>query len=261
MPVYVKGKRGGQKKVADYDTTLMLTLKDVIPTDRAFTKQFLVRKDDAPAGRLRDFYGCKDNGALVRKIFSTCFKVILYEVAAGNCQFIVPNRGPSNPRIYIDFLKDSEIRGKRKSHKLKKFDLLQTDYKVPYIHYSFSPTTTRSPLRIYLNKELYEVLVNTANSGKTFSKLPRKLDYFLPYIYEEFSYIQEDKLRLLLNTCFRLLQKRLRFGEEVRFIDRDGEVRIFRNLGPKHDEIMKIVKKRRLTFERQEREKLYESIS
>jgi hypothetical protein len=260
MPVYVKTPRG-KKKVADYDTTLMLTLNDILPTGREFTKKYLVRKKDAPTGRLRDLYHTKDNGALVRKIFSKCLKVILYEIAAGNCQFIVPNQGPSKPRIYVGYLKQTEVKGKRKSHRLQKFDMLQTDYKIPYIHYSMSPTTLRKPLRIYLNKELYNVLINTANSGKKFSVVPRDLEYFLPYVYQEFSYIQENKLRLLLNVCFRLVQKSIRFGEEVRMIDGDGEVRIFRNLGPSHDEVMRRVVKRRLTVERNKRKELYESIS
>lgn len=261
MPIYKRGVRGGKVKVAEYDTTLMLTLNDVLPTDRNILKKYLIRTKNAPSGKLRDFYNTKDNSALVRKMFTVLLKEVLFYVANGLCEFIVPNKGASKPKIYVGFLSDKEVKFKRKTNRLQQFNLFQTDYKIPYLQYKLSPTTLRKDLKIYLNKNLFNELINTANSGKKFSRVPKDIDYFLPYIYEEFSYIQPTKIKSLMTECFRLFHKALRQGEEIRIIDGDGEIRFFRNLGQQHDLIMSRVKKRRLTIERKKREEEYGSIS
>jgi len=259
MPRYVYNKKKDKyKKVADYDTTLMMTLKDVIPNDPKLAKEFLVKKDDAPEGKLRDFYHTKDNSGLVRKIFTTFLKAVLIEVAVGSCQFIVPLRGRTNPSIYVGELNDKVVKTKRKQGRLNNINLLQTDYTVPYLHYKMSPTTSRQDLLIYVNKSIYNRMINHANKGGKFSKLPKKLDYFLPYIYDEFSYIKEQQLEKLLKHCFTRLQWHIKRGEEIRIIDNDGEIRFFRPLGKAHDKVMRKVVRQRLTRERKQR---YGSIS
>ena len=257
MPRYVYNKKTGkQKKVAQFDTSLMLTINAII-TDEA--KKYLIRKDNAPSGKLRDFYHTKDNGALVRKIFTTCLKYILIEIATGKCEFMLPNKGQTKPKIYAGYLKDEVVKAKRQKNKLREFDLLQTDYKIPYLQYSFSPNSRKQHLMIYLNKSIYGELVEHANTGKHFSKLPREIDYFLPLVYKEFNYIKEAEIKRLVNFCFRKLIWYLRRGEEIRIIDKDGEIRFFRPLGNKlHDKVMRTVVKKRLTRERKER---YDSFS
>lgn len=257
MAVYAR-INGKQKKVSEYDTTLMLTLKDVIPNDIEYTSKYLVKKDDAPAGKLRDFYNTKDNSGLVRKIFTTCLKAILMEIAMGRCKFIAPSKGRGNPCIYMGEMNDKVVQFKRKTNRLKQFNLMATGYKIPYIKYMFSERSSRQHLEVYVNKNIYSELVEHANEGGHFSQRPREIDYFLPYIYEEFSYIKEHNLQKLVKDCFRKLAWHLRRGEEVRCIDGDGEIRFFRPLGKKHDEVMRKVVKARLT---RERNKKNESIS
>jgi len=257
MPRYII-KDGKKKKVAEYDTSLMLTLRDVLPNDADLAKKFLVKSKDAPKGKIRDLYGTQDNSALVRKMFVSLLKVILTEIAMGYGQFIVPTTGNSYPSIYMGWLDEGVTKSKRKQNRLSHFDLMQTDYKVPYVKYSLGSRTNRQHLNIYLNKKLYAHLIERANSGQPFSKAPRDIDYFLPYLYEEFSYIKEDKIRPLMLHCFSRLQWHLRRGEEVRIIDGDGEIRFFRPLGKIHDEVMTQVMRTRLT---RERNKKNESIS
>ena len=258
MPRYKYNSKGNRVKIAEFDTSLMLTLKDVLPNDPKIAKKYLVKKADAPEGKLRDFYNTKDNSGLVRKIFSTLMKSILIEMAVGQCQFIWPKQGKSSARMYVGKLDDKVLRAKRKLKKLRHYNLTQTGYEVPYIKYSFSDFSKRQHLMVYLNKSIYKELVEYANTGGHFSKLPRELDYFLPVVYEEFSYIKEAKLKSLMRYCFLRLQWHLKRGEEVRFLDGDGEIRFFRPLGKAHDKVMREVVKKRLTRERNKR---YESIS
>jgi hypothetical protein len=244
MALFANNKRGRLVKVAAYDTSLMLTLKDVIPNDKEFSKSFLVKKDNAPAGRLRDLYNSHCNSGLVRKIFTYTLKIILWEVAAGNCRFIWPNN--SKAFIHVGWLDDSIVKSKSVHGKLDYIDLTQTDFKVPYLTFSFPPYSNKKDLKIYTTKEIFKSMVQQANSGLPFSNRPRGLDYFLPLVYEEFNYIKETHLKSLLKECFSKLLFHLKQGEEVRIINKEGETRFFRVLGKIHDEVMTAVVKNRI---------------
>jgi len=262
MAVYATNAEGKKIKVSEYDTTLMLTLKDVIPNDVGYTQTYLVKKDDAPEGKLRTFYKTKDNSGLVRKIFSTCLKAVLMEIAMGECKFNLPSRGKGNPILYMGEMNDKMVQFKRKTNRLKNFDLLASGYKVPYIKYMFSQNSKRRELEVYVNKSIYGEMVEHSNNEGSFSQRPRDIDYFLPYIYGEFSYIKEHNLQKLIKDCFRKLSWHLKRGEEVRCIDGDGEIRFFRPLGKRHDEVMRKVVKSRLTRERNKKnESIRKSIS
>jgi len=251
MSLYVNTKNGGRKRVREYDTSLMLTLKDVIPNDPAFAKRSLQRSKSAPEGRLRDFYNSKCNSSLIRKIFTFTLKCILWEVAAGNCSFSWPNK--STAKIFVGTLNDSIVRSKAKFGKLNYIDLTRTDYTVPYLTMSFPKYTKKADIKVYVNKEIFNTMIAQANTGKGFSKRPRQLDYFLPYIYEEFSYISESSIRNLITECFSKLLFTLKQGEEVRILDNTGEIRFFRALGNLHDEVMTKVVKRRMEKEHKEK--------
>lgn len=250
--VYNK-KREKYKRVSEYDTSLMLTLKDVLPNDSKIAKEFLVKKEDAPVEILRDIYHTKDNSGLVRKVFVTFLKSILFEIAMGRCQFYVPLKGKTTPKIYMGRLHDKVVKNKRSIGRIPDLDLMAMDYNVPYIRYKLSDNTSKRDLSVYVNKKIWKEIVDYANSGQTFSKLPRTIEYFLPVIFEEFSYIEEQGLEKLIKHCFSRLHWHLRRGEEVRILDQDGEIRFFRPLGKAHDKIMTTVVKQRLTRERNKR--------
>jgi hypothetical protein len=244
MPFYGINEKGKGYKRSEYDTTLMLTSKDIFPSDRQTCKEYLVKKKTAPKGRIRNFYSCKDNPALIRKIFNTLLQAILWEVATGKCSFKFP--GNSKAVIFVGELNDAIVRSKVKHGKLGYVDMTQTNNTVPYLTFRFAPRQKKKELKIYVPKDIYNNMVAHANSGEKFSVRPRSIDYFLPYLYDTFSYIQEDKVKKLVVHCFNLLLEELKRGEEVRFIDKTGEVRFFRALGRFHDAIMKKVVKKRL---------------
>jgi len=252
MALYaINPQTGRKRKVAEYDLSLMLTLSDVLPSNPALAKQFLVKKKDAPAGRLRDIYHTKDNTRLIRKIFTVCLKAILFEMAMGRCQFIWPIQGRSSAKLIVGSLPDKLVKTKRQYGDLKYLKMFQSDHKVPYIEYRPSKNS-KQYWNVYVDKTIYSTMIKHANSGKPFSKLPRELDYFLPYIYEEFSYIKEDKLKALLRYCFLQLQMHLKRGEEVRILDGTSEIRFFRPLGKKHDSVMRKVARKRFFRERKQ---------
>jgi hypothetical protein len=110
MPRYTYST-GVRVKVAEYDTSLMLTLKDII-NGCELSKSFLIRKDDAPAGKLRDLYNTKDNAGLIRKIFVYCLKRILQDVANGKSNFYLPTNAKFKPIIYVGYLNDIVVKSK-----------------------------------------------------------------------------------------------------------------------------------------------------
>jgi len=256
MPFYGVDDKGKSFKISEYDTTLMLTSKDIFPTDREFCKRNLIKKTTAPAGRMRDLYRCKDNPAVIRKIFNTLLQAILWEISAGKCSFIFP--GASKASISMGTLNDSIVKSKIKKGKLGYVDMLQTGNTVPYITFKFSPREKKKELKVYVYKDIYKNMIAHANTGEKFSIRPREIDYFLPYLYDKFSYIQENSLKNIIVHCFNTLLFHLKRGEEVRFIDKKGEIRFFRPLGRIHDSVMqKVVKKRLQRIHKDKYEQFY----
>jgi hypothetical protein len=238
-------------KVAAYDSSLMLTLPDIIPNDRDFAKRYLIRKEGAPAGKLRSFYNCKDNSALLRKIITTAVSGILWEVASGFCRFNFP--APSKAYIYMGWQNEEIVKSKAQHGKLGYLDLMQTDYKVPYITFKFSPRTKKKELKVYVNKPIYAAMVKHANTGEKFSSRPRDIDYFLPYVYDTFPYIEESCLKNLVIYGLNSILHHLKQGEEIRLRSNEGEIRFFRALGKMHDKIMREVVQRRIIREHNEK--------
>jgi hypothetical protein len=238
MALMAYDKEGNLKQVARYDTRLMLTLVDIFPSDFKSCKLYLKKKKIAPKGRIRDYYNCYDNPAVLRKIFTTLFKAILGEITCGRCKFIVPiTRARSKPEIFVG---NSPL-------KVTNSNYFYRGNKKPYIKYKFSSFSSRAMLDIYVNKKLYSNILKVVKDEGHFSKMPRDIEYFLPYVYNEFYYLEESGIKAWVLEAFNIINYHLRRGEEIRIFDRDGEIRIFRNLGKDHDRIMKTVNKRRIT--------------
>jgi len=235
-----------------YDASLMLTLMDIFPNNKVLSRDFLLKKEDAKKGKLRNIYNTKDNSALVRKIFRVFLKEVLLEIAKGNCKFQFP--GKIKAEIYVGYLRDEEVKKNRKKGKMKDFDLFSTNYKIPYIQYKFSDKSRRQSLFIYINKRLYKKLVETANEGKVFSNYPKKMEDFLPIIYKQFPDIEEDCIIDIIKYFLKKLAYNLRRGEELRLPDREGEIRFFRPLGNMHDQVMRKVRKQSVTREKNKNE-------
>ena len=243
-------KDGRRVKVSEYDLSLMLTFKDIIPNDPKVAKKLLVKKEGAPAGKLRDIYNTRDNSSLIRKIFINCLKAILVEVASGNCQFYGPGRGDITPRIYVGEQNDNVVRAKLQNNQLKDIDIMKAKYKAPLIMYNPDTRCGKKDLGIYVNQKIYKELIDTANEGFNFSTRPKSIDHFIPYTCSKFSYIREDKIEKIVKYCFTRIRNNVKLGEEIRIIDGDGEIRFFRILGKYHDQTMREVVKRRIKRER-----------
>lgn len=243
-------KDGVTVKVSDYDLTLMLSIRDVVPPDPELVKSLLKKKTGAPKGKLRTMYNTKDNLGLVHKVFRESLKLILNEVAKGNCSFIIPSMGRTNPSIYVGELDDRVVRGKLSNSQLTSINIVKAKFKVPLIKYKLSESSTRQHLGVYINKKLYKTLIDRANTGQGYSKIPKQLRHFLPYIYDMFPYIAHDSIIRIIKHVFTRIQWHLRRGEEIRIIDSDGEIRFFRPLGKYHDRVMKDVVKSRIIRDR-----------
>lgn len=245
MATHVYGGNGELVQVSAFDQTLMLTLRDIFPNNAVLAKELLQTKRNAPAGKLQKFYNVKENSGLVRKIFRLYMKKVVWEMLSGNCSYSFP--GNSQATMYVGAMKDEVVRDKRSRGLLSEFDMITTKYTIPCIKYKFSENSQRQELVLFVNKKYYSKLIDTANSGKKFSKYPKNINDFLPFIYEQFPYIKEESIDKIIRTCSSAVSNNLRRGEEVRIIDEEGEIRFYRPLGKIHDRVMQGVKRRRLT--------------
>tara|TARA_R110002012_G_scaffold290252_2_gene483817 strand:+ start:862 stop:1635 length:774 start_codon:yes stop_codon:yes gene_type:complete len=245
MATHTYGSNGELVQVSAFDQTLMLTLTDIFPNNPTRAKELLQLKKGSPPGKLQKQYNVKDNSSLVRKIFRLYMKSVVWEMVSGNCSYSFPGR--SQATMYVGSMKDEVVRDKRSRGLLNEFDMLTTKYKIPCIKYKFSEYSKRQELILYVNKPYYRKLIETANSGKRFSKYPKDINDFLPSIYEQFPYIKEASIDKIIRICSSSVSNNLRRGEEVRIIDKEGEIRFYRPLGKIHDKVMYGVKKRRLT--------------
>jgi hypothetical protein len=248
MARLVKQSDGSLKQVAKFDANLMLSPRDIFPSNQELAARYIVKKDKKQRGKPSKWYGVEDNSSLVRKIFRHCIKNIIDEVISGNCKFMMP--GNSTASIYMGSLnKEDTIYSITHGESMRYFDHIATNKVIPVLKYKKSKNNRGTDLKIYVSKDKFTKIVGRANEGKKFSQRPRELDYFLPKLYEEFSYINEKKIKSIVVHCLRKMSSYLRKGEEMRFIDKEGEIRIYRPLGKYHDKVMKAVVKRRKTRE------------
>lgn len=248
MATHRYGNNGELIRVSTFDKSLMMTLTHIFPDDPVATKELLESKPDKPKGKLQDFYNVRDNSALVRKIFREYIKSVLLDVLSGNCLYQFP--GHSQAEIYVKNLPDHLVKSKRQRGYLKDFDLIATNYTIPRLTYRFSKRSRRQQLEIYVPAEYYTKMVEHANKGKVFSKRPKNISHFIHNIYEQFPYIKENSINRIIREGSKRISKNLRYGEELLLVDKDGEFRIYRPLGKEHDRVMRTVKKKRITREK-----------
>jgi hypothetical protein len=243
MAQYVRENNGELRQVSRYDTRLMMSPKDIFPSNKEEAAKYIVKKDPTQLGKPSKWYKVEDNSSLVRKIFRHCIKNIIDEVISGGCKFMLPNRTTAS--IYMGSLSKESVLHKCRTGS-NHFDLLATNRTIPVLKYKKGKNTRRKELHVYVSPNKFKNIVDRANTGKIFSQRPRTLDYFLPKIYEEFNYISEYHIRRLLLYCFRRMSYHLKRDEELRFVDKEGEIRFYRLLGEHHDEVMRgVVNKRK----------------
>ena len=187
----VKDGYGGFRQVARFDTRLLMSPLDIFPDDREIASKLIIKKDSNRDGRPKIWYVVESNSALVRKIFRHCIKNIIDEIISGGCKFTMPYI--SSGEIYMGHIEQHAVID-RCQNGINNFDLLATGRKMPELRYKVSKNLKKKQLRVYVSRDKYDNLVDRANTGKVFSQRPRGLEYFLPKIYEEFSYLNEKEI-------------------------------------------------------------------
>lgn len=232
-------KNGNTVRVSKYDTVNMLTLRDLFPGNKDKASIYLIKKETAPAGALKNLYGVQDNSALVRKIFREYLYNVLDNIAEGKYAFELPN--VSKSLIYLGYMKDEVVQYKAQKGHLEAFDLLASGFKVPYLTYNISSTKKRQELQIYVPKSIHKSIVKVANNNEKPSKIPYKFKKFMPFIHELYHDLEPVGLNKLVFEMLREMGKRINEGHEIRIVWHDGEIRFFRPLGRIHDKVMRKV--------------------
>lgn len=251
MARFVKDNNGSLKQVARYDSRLMMSTSDIFPNNTQLASKFIVKKDKSMKGKPSRWYNVESNSTLVRKIFKLCVQNIIDDIIAGNCMFTMPNN--TTAYIYMGKLSKETVLHRCKAGR-NPFDLISTNREMPGLFYKLGKNSKRKQLKIYVSKDRYNKIVERANTGEIFSQRPRKLNHFLDGIYKEYDMLEEKALKRLLLHCFKRMSYYLKRDEELRFVDKTGEIRFYRQLGDKHDEIMRSVVNKRKYRERKQKE-------
>lgn len=251
MARFVKDESGGLKQVARFDSSLMMSTSNIFPNNTELSSKFIVKKDTTMVGKPSRWYNVESNSALVRKIFKFCMKVIIDDIIDGNCKFVLPNNTTAS--IYMGKLPKQTVLHRCRDGR-NPFDLISTNREMPGLYYRIGANSRRKLLKVYVSPDRYQRIIDRANTGELFSQRPRGLDYFLDRVYKEFDLLDEKCIRKSLLHCFKKMSYYLKRDEELRFVDKTGEIRFYRQLGKKHDEVMRSVVNKRKFRERKLKE-------
>lgn len=199
-----------KKSIGNNDITLSkygrnyLTSEDIFDLETHEIIDFLRKKKDAPSGNLRNIYHCQSNRALISKIARETILQILWEVINGKT-FYLP--GSQNEKIFVGVMDTQASQYKRKIGKYKDLNLYMTGFRVPALQVFTTNNNREKNTSVFVNGDIYEELCRKVNdTGKVGGKIPIELREILPTIYERFSYIEPECIKLICKTFFRRLK-------------------------------------------------------
>jgi hypothetical protein len=180
-----------------------LTIEDIFDLEGDELKHFIEKKDTAPEGNLRDFYQTQSNRGLISKIARHGIKIILWEVINGK-SFYLP--GSTESKIFVGRMNEDVAFKKIKAGLYGNLKLYMTDFKLPQIQMYIGEALKHNTC-VYVNRDFYHRMSYLANEkGKIGGKIPMKLKHVLERLYDEFSYVRRDKIKLIMTTFFRRLR-------------------------------------------------------
>jgi len=205
-----------------------LTTNDIFDLEAYELPLFLKKKKDAPVGNLREIYHSQSNRGLISKIAREMLMLILWEVVEGKT-FYLPNS--SKEKIFVSAMTDSRANSKRRSGKFEDMNLYMTDFRIPEIQLFTTQNKRFYNMSLFVNNDLAEKITSQVNeTGKVGGKIPFRLRHILPHLYDTFSYIEKDCIKLICETFFRRLRIISRFGCDLVIKDRHNMVRFFNPL-------------------------------
>lgn len=179
------------------------TLNKLFDLQEDELKLFISKKSDAPEGNLRDFYQTQSNRSLITKITRFTFNIILWEVINGK-SFYLPKTSKS--KIFIGELNPYIAQKAFKAGRYGAMNLNKRNLKIPQIQIYFGEKN-KFNCCIYANRDFYYNMAGRMRSNKKIGgKIPFRLEDIIHRIYDEFSYIEEKKIKLILDTFFRRLK-------------------------------------------------------
>jgi hypothetical protein len=202
-----------------------LTTNDIFDLEAEELSMFLRKKKDAPVGNLREIYHSQSNRGLISKIAREMLMLILHEVIDGKT-FYLPNS--SKEKIFVAVMANSRANFKRSIGRYSDMNLFMTDFKIPELQLFTTQNKRFYNMSLFVNNELAEKITQKVNdNGKVGGKIPIRMRHILPYLYDTFSYIEKDCIKLICNTFFRRLRIISRFGCDLIIKDRHNMVRFF----------------------------------
>jgi len=181
-----------------------LSIEDIFDLESNELSLFLKKKKDAPIGNLRNIYHCQSNRGLISKIARETLTLILWKVITGKT-FYFPNS--QREKIFVGTLDSITASYQRQTGRYKNMNLFMTNFKIPNLQVYTAKNRKPKNTVIYVNNELKEEIINRVNeTGKVCGKIPIRIQDILPTIYDRFSYIEQESVKLICLTFLRRLK-------------------------------------------------------
>lgn len=220
-----------KKTIGSHEVTLsrygknFLSIEDIFDLESHELILFLKKKKDAPLGNLREIYHTQSNRGLISKVAREMLSMVMWEILSGK-SFYLPNS--KTEKIFVSVLDPHVAAIKREYNKFSSLNLYMSDFKIPQLQLYTCRNKRYSNMCIYVNNDLQQKMTDELNAkGKVGGKIPFRLSHILPYLYEMFSYIEQDSIKLICSTFFRRLKIIARIGCDLVIKDRYNIIRFF----------------------------------
>lgn len=220
-----------KRKIKNTNITLtrygknFLSIEDIFDLETNELNLFLKKKKDAPLGNLRNIYHCQSNRGLISKIARETLMLILWKVITGK-SFYFPNS--QREKIFVGTLDKKTAAYKRSVGKYKSLNLYMTNFNIPVLQVYTVKNKKPKNTSIYVNNELNEEIKNRVNeTGKVGGKIPIRIQDILPTIYDRFSYIEKESIKLICFTFLRRLKIICSYDCDLIIKDRINVIKFF----------------------------------
>jgi hypothetical protein len=218
-----------------------LSIEDIFDLESDELSLFLKKKKDAPVGNLREIYHTQSNRGLISKVAREMLFIVMWEILEGK-SFYLP--GSRQSKIFVSAMDQRISSLKRSFGKFKNMNLYMSDFKVPQIQLYTSENKRKYNMCVYVNNYLYSIMHEKLNdTGKVGGKIPFRLSHILPHLYDMFSYIEKDSIKLICNTFFRRLKIISKYGCDLVIKDRHNIIKFFNPVSPTHYKEVSEIKK------------------
>ena len=150
-----------------FDTYGAVSLAQIFSTQTIGDK--VKKREGAPAGQLRDFYGCNTNACVASRIYFAYFNMVIADALSGD--IIKLSNMKNFPVIRVGSLSEEASEKKLKYSAVPGINYRALDYRLPRMVIDYGPTSDIVDRIIHMPKKLYAEMLNNIRAGKVYTKI------------------------------------------------------------------------------------------